>query len=509
MKARAIARRAALAVLAAVCVVVLLATAAVGYVRRNPTYSGVWQDWGDNVWEYYYFAPTDCEYWRFKTNQQVRFAYKCTPGQWWQYTATHGGFSPIGLGGVGNDFLGDDHNWHAVDTRPGHQWSFQYWADQDCAYWLDTAQNETRFAYKYGPGQWWDYTKPNNGSWTGWGHLGLGALTTAAFLGDGEWHTFSTANMPGGNYFGWTTDAQFKYDGTAYYWQTGIYMRYSFVYNNTTPGNYAGTWYLWNGTQWLDIGSLAQWQNVDCRYHGGGIFILGGLATDPGTNRPASVPSPQQIQYIAMNTFYPDATLLWQWTIYNPGSDNKWSGGLLNVLWCHNGDEKKGFAEYTKEDVVVFATDMAYCGFANMVNWMTLVRDYFRQQISTVMVAANGSSTGWYMGEWMDGSNYSSFQSDWIRWGNLMTADGQLISLHPQTGQASFMLTQIASLSGMDIFANTNPTQMSYSWITGSGINASVWNQNMQDVTWLDSASGRSFEYTTTGQQNYRWILYY
>ena len=137
MEARALARRVVLRFMAAACVLVVLATAAMPYSRRNPTLSGVWQDWGDSVWEYYYFAPTDCEYWRFKSNQQVRFTYKCTPGQWWQYSSNHGGYSPIGLGGVNNDFLGDDEAIHNVSTT----WAFGYRWYQDCAYWFDRTDN--------------------------------------------------------------------------------------------------------------------------------------------------------------------------------------------------------------------------------------------------------------------------------------------------------------------------------------------------------------------------------
>ena len=150
-----------------------------------------------------------------------------------------------------------------------------------------------------------------------------------------------------------------------------------------------------------------------------------------------------------------------------------------------------------------------------MVDWMTLVRDYFRQQISTVMVAANGTSTSWQMGQWMDTSNYTSFQSDWERWGSLMTADGQLISLHSQTGNATTMLNAIAAWSVMDIFANTNTTYSSWSWINGTGRDPGFWNYNIRNMVWTDidcgstTGSDRFFEHTTTGIPNYRWILYY
>jgi len=143
-----------------------------------------------------------------------------------------------------------------------------------------------------------------------------------------------------------------------------------------------------------------------------------------------------------------------------------------------------------------------------MVNWMTVLRDYFRKQISTVAVASYASYDGWYMGEFMDFGNYLTFQSDWERWGGLMTADGQLVSLCPFVGypggSGSGMLTGIASMSGMDIFASANAPALSWDWIDGDEINPSIWNQNQMNVWW----GGRPFQFTTTGEQNYRWILY-
>jgi len=512
MEARVSDRRFTMSLMTILCAVLLLATSANGLVRGG--LSGQWQDWGDGVWQYYYYAPTNSEYWRFASNQEIRFAYKCGPGQWWSYSQinTADPWSPIGMGGVGNDFLGDDHNWHVVDS----EWSYQYWWTQDCGYWQDTSDAETRFAYKYGPGQWWDYTSQ-------WGHMGLGNLTASAdFIGDGDWHPFDTSNMAGENYLGNYADADFRYYGGAYYWRCAGIERYKFVYGT----GYTGSWYWGSGGgTWYSQTYDGEWQNPDTRYHGGGIFIESGLAWDPGSDRPASVPSPRNIDYNVWNLGGGSWSLVTSWTINNPGSDNRWSGGDLNVLWCNTrhwdgssyiDDFGPGYAEYTQADVVVFLADFEEdpIGFSTMVDWMTLVRDYFRQNIRTTTVAAHGSTTSWRMGQSMSTSNYTSFYSDWVRWGSLMTADAQLVSLHCLVGNATTMLNNIAAWSGCDIFANTNET-WSYVPIINTSYergDSTVWNHNMYNVTWRDNNQytiSRLFEFTTTGSQNYRWILYY
>jgi len=96
-----------------------------------------------------------------------------------------------------------------------------------------------------------------------------------------------------------------------------------------------------------------------------------------------------------------------------------------------------------------------------------------------------------------------------------MTTDGQIISLHCETGQAATMLNNIANWTQCDIFANTNTTWTYWYWITSSNeITPSVWNQNQKYVSWTDAEGGsmrgtnRYFEFTTTHAQNYRWVLY-
>ena len=131
------------------------------------------------------------------------------------------------------------------------------------------------------------------------------------------------------------------------------------------------------------------------------------------------------------------------------------------------------------------------------------------------------------MGGWMTTSNYTNFWNDWVRWGTLMTADGQIVSLHCEVGNATTMLNAIAAWSGCDIYANTNVTYTNANpFITpyqlyiindGREEDPHIWNWNMQNVYWLDDfyvADGRSypirnFEYKSGGPSPPRWTLYY
>ena len=170
---------------------------------------------------------------------------------------------------------------------------------------------------------------------------------------------------------------------------------------------------------------------------------------------------------------------------YYVADPNRWWAPGLSGWW---NDFNQGFAEYTVADVIVFVADFEQnpIGFSKMVDWMTLARDYYRQQIRTVLVAAHGSDTGWRMGEWMSTSNYTSFQSDWVRWGTLMTADAQLVSIACLVGQATTMLNAIAAWSGCDIFANTNATWAQWNFLADTGgpeyFSAAYWNHNMRDT---------------------------
>ncbi len=494
--------------------------------------SGQWQDWGDGIWDYYYYAPTNAEFWRYKSTGETRFAYSINAGVWWSGKATDGGahdWRHMSDQGVGNTFIGDS----AVGNQFGGLmggWDFIFIDREDVGFWMDSATGETRFALSWTPGanqygyQWWAYSDP----W-GWETLGLGTYfdgeilsdfvspdiggASPLFIGDGNTYTFDTV----GDYLGYNADATFWYSDSAYHWAVG-----DNGYMCEFTGSYAVDWWWTDDayTMW-SVADFYPWDNGHVRYLAGGLFVESGVSDDPGTDMPPWVPDPTRINYVV----YDLAT--WggvsEWFVGNPG-DGKWSGGDLNVLWANstdgagNPDHNAAFAEYTQEDVICFVADFYYdwIGFETMVDWMTLVRDYFLKNITTTTVAAHGSSTGWQMGEWMDNYNYTTFQADWLRWADLMAPDAQIVSLHCSVGNATTMLNQIAIWSGCDIYANTASVEIGWYYIIGGyGIDETIWNYNMERVTFVDTPGGswdgsdRWFEYTTTGFQDWNWILYY
>jgi len=99
-----------------------------------------------NGWSYYYNPGTDTAWW--KDGGAFRFAHEYVKGQWYDYG--FGGWNKIGAEQVSSKFIGDT-AWY--DLKNG--WSFAYTASNDTAAWGDN--NLLRFRYSYGPGQWWDY----------------------------------------------------------------------------------------------------------------------------------------------------------------------------------------------------------------------------------------------------------------------------------------------------------------------------------------------------------------
>jgi len=437
----------------------------------------------NNGWWYSYAASIGSGYWN--TGSAVRFGYDYAHRQWWNYSSW-GSWSALGSQGVSQVFVADGLN-HYLNNG----WYYSYAKPIDSGYW--NGGSSVVFGYAYASGQWWDYT------FNGWGRLGALTGMSCSFIGDGAYHT-------------WTGGDSFIYRPAehTYYWRSGStdWYRYNFV---------AGTWQYHGsaGGSWYSMTYGGDAQNPDCRYLYNGLFVERGLYYDTGNYAPAGR---QEVYY---DVYKPSTgwSLQAQWIIHRAGSDNNWSGGDLNVVWGntrHSGGEdfNQRYCEFTNEDVIFIAADFEEnpIGFSTMVDWMTWIRDYYRTQIRTVEVLAHGNSSGWQMGEWMDVYNYTGFRTDWERWGALMTADGQLVSIHCEAGNATKMLDAIHNWSGMDIYANTNTTWTVWWWVNGSGENSSIWNSNYNKVTWYDNSSSymsRWFEYTTTGSQDYRWILQY
>ncbi|MBI5248854.1 MAG: hypothetical protein HY912_05110 [Desulfomonile tiedjei] len=438
-----------------------------------------------NGWWYAYDSSGQTAFWLKGTTG--RFGYNFAIGRWYD-------FDPLRANGswwqtlsaqcrsvifVGSGSL----------TDLGTGWGFRYDYANDSGLWA--VNSAARYAYSYTKKQWTDYTTQ------GWAALNRSGTRSSAFIGNGLWYQFST-----GDYF--------HGDGNSYYWYSGGHDQYRYDFAS-------GSWSYWSGANWY---SMTYYANMDCRYLYNATFVERGLGNDTGTYAPAGR---QELKYTVYDYSSGTFVEVTSWTIHNPGTDKKWSGGDLNVAWGNTRHWDSGtsqyindfgarYGEFTKDDVLFFAADFEQSpiGFAAVVDWMTLVRDYYGKQIRTVQVAAHGSTNSWDIGETIHQYNYYSFQTDWQRWGGLMTSDGQIVSIHCQVGNYTPMLDAIAGWSGCDIFANTNVTWTHWLWLVGSDENTSYWNYNYNDVTWYDNSStyvSRWFEYTTTGSQNYRWLF--
>lgn len=389
-------------------------------------------------WYYRYVASSDTGYWR--DGSAWRLAYGYVPRQWWH---TRTVWTRLGNTGTGPSFIGNGAYWTV-----GGGWQYKYVSNTDTGYWKNSSNHQ--FAYSYNPGLWWDYTGST------WGRLGLDGQSEQ-FIADGQNRPFSQ-----GDYF--------RYDGSYYYWRTGStdYYRYEYATGQWSAHQYDGSWSTFVSTGWLD---------PDLRYIGRSKYVARGREADPGAYAPAGNYDVEYNVWLASQTSF-RWTFLTSWTIHRPGSDNKWSGGPLNVLWAHSPDFCVGLAEYTIVDTLVFKYDMTSIGLNSMVDWLGYVRDYFRQNISTVAFIAHGNETGWNIGEWISTSNYAYYQAAFLRWGTYMTGDGQIISYHCSVGNAISMLDEIAAWTGCEIFAHNHDVWAHWYWVSGSGYDSSVWNHN-------------------------------
>lgn len=393
-------------------------------------------------WSYKYAATCDTGYW--KDQGVSRFAYGYGAGQWYHVRRT---WTKLGATGISPYFIGT-----TTYVNIGNGWYYRYASGCDTGYWKDASNHQ--FGYSYRWGEWWDYI----GSI--WGRLGLTA-SSEQFIADGQNRQFSTSDY-------------FRYAGSYYYWRTGSvdYYRYGYA---------TGTWeaYQTSGS-WVQIDSSGS--EVDVRYIGDHKYVARGRYADSGTDAPAGYYNIYYKVWLAGVTSH-SWTSLTTWTIHRPGADNKWSGGRLNVMWCHSPDHNYGVSEWTIEDTIVFKYDMTAIGLSSMIDWLSYVRDYFRANISTVGFSAHGNSTGWQIGEWIDTSNYASHQADFQRWGTYMTADGQIVSYHCSSGYATTMLNQIATWTGCEIYAHQHTVYV-YSYKVDTSApddDSSVWNHNRRD----------------------------
>ncbi|MBI5248855.1 MAG: hypothetical protein HY912_05115 [Desulfomonile tiedjei] len=442
-----------------------------------------------NGWRYAYDSNGQTGIWLRSTGG--RFAYNYSTGRWSEY-------DPLGVGGVWWQTLSAQCRsvifvGRGALTDLGNGFGFVYDYTNDTGLWAFSGAG--RYGYNYTKRQWYDYTV------NGWAPLSRTGQRSSAFIGNGTSYQFGAEDWFIGhdNWYGWSSGGHeaCTYDFTV------------------------GQWMFWLTDHWSETPNTLPFQNQDCRYLYDSTFVVSGLRLDTGGYAPVAR---HELASFAIDYSTGTPVFVGSWRIHNTGADNRWSGGDLNVAWgntwCDSGgvfpeyDVSASYGEFTKEDVIFFAADFGdmFIGFTAMVDWMTLVRDYYGKQIRTVQVAARSDPDYWFMGEPIIPELYSDLQADWQRWGGLMTSDGQIVSLQGFAGNHTTMLNDIARWSGCDIYANTNDSWTSWSWLVLGSVqgNELVWNYNYNNVTWYDNSQTsiqRFFEYTTTGLQDYRWLF--
>ena len=178
-----------------------------------------WNDLG-NGFTYQYSRGYDKGI--FRAGSTDRFLYKYVPGQWW-HTGDTVSWQALGNDDLYATFLGDG-TWHTV----GNGFSYKYDNAPDKGFFK--YGNAQRFAYEYGPGQW--YQLGLYDSWTALGN----ADRSSSFLGDGAWHPLGI----GFDFMYYGPDDRALY-------RDGSITRFSYTYG---PG------------QWSHYGTYGGWQTL-------------------------------------------------------------------------------------------------------------------------------------------------------------------------------------------------------------------------------------------------------
>jgi hypothetical protein len=172
-----------------------------------------------NGWIFGYYAGGDAGYWKRASDSVMRFAYSFSAGQWNDvYTPTNS-WAVVGTSGVGPSFIGNGAYWNV-----GNGWLFAYASSGDYDGWKLASSGQMRFSYAFGTGQWWDI-----GSYGSWNTLGDTTMS-AAFVGDGAWHTVSS-------------DWAFSYDNVG---DTGTWRRQADGSNRFQYVYGPGIWLSWS-----------------------------------------------------------------------------------------------------------------------------------------------------------------------------------------------------------------------------------------------------------------------
>ena len=137
-------------------------------------------------WAYQYVDDTVNNHWVGQwtdsdvTSYVPLYEYAYATGQWYEQSATGGGFSTVGLAGQSASFIGDN---HPLTLGTGSNWSYQY--VDGVGQWTDSNVSSTvpLFEYVFATGQWYDQGVSGIAG-SGFNVLGA-AGQSASFIGDG------------------------------------------------------------------------------------------------------------------------------------------------------------------------------------------------------------------------------------------------------------------------------------------------------------------------------------
>jgi hypothetical protein len=196
---------------------------------------GVGTTWANGTTWYYKYSGSDWGTWYNNNLGFAQFAYAYDTGQWYEQ-GIYGGRQQLSYGFVSPDFVGNGY-WHDIGTT-GNDWSsysWQYLFNGQYGYWYNNNFGLCQYRYDYMHGDW-----ATEGFWGGWQPMGDSGLS-AAFVGDGQWHTlYTTGAWPSYTwryFFGPAWDPAGAFWDPVYHYPEYGEWRYNFP---------TGQWYKWN-----------------------------------------------------------------------------------------------------------------------------------------------------------------------------------------------------------------------------------------------------------------------
>ena len=419
---------------------------------RDPAYNSVWQEY-ENGWYYQYYMPSNSEHYSLDKGVTMRLGYNIGTGQWWQ-NDQFSGWSVIGSPGSSSSFIGDG-QWKNL----GNGVWYEYYNPSNSEHFNFDGSGTRRLGYNFGTGQWWDYY---SASWHTLGQSGM----SSAFIGDGAYHQL------------WSDGAKYQYvSGYGYWSSNGVSNDDDFRITYAS-----GQWYrYYDGSTIYDA----------VEYKGNRQFLLTDYIYWTSSGLRSATPTGSSYGTDVRYTLWYDAnsSALANWYIFTPGTDLKWSGGALDVvvldnnansLWIHSWEQ------YTKEDVITIEYDLeGGVSLSTVLTGLGYLTSVYGKTIDDLNVVSHGNYTGFYSGNWISTSNYTSFSSQWTQLNNLMTNGGQIQLSHCETGSAGSMLSDIAARTNTRVFANINDGWTSWGGKLNNSYsydNANVWNYNYKNV---------------------------